>query len=111
MKTVWYRKAIGRVFNTLVNVLILPGIQDTQCGFKLFKREVAHYLFQRQRSERFSFDVEILFLARRAGYGVAEIPINWTNIPGSKVNLVKDSASMFLDILRFRALALMGKYK
>lgn len=111
VKTVWYRKLMGRTFATLVNLLILPGIADTQCGFKLFTRRAADELFSRQRSERFSFDVELLYLARRYGYRVKEVAINWTNTPGSKVNLVKDSLEMLLDILRFRWMGISGVYE
>lgn len=110
VKTVWYRKIIGRVFATLVNILIVPGISDTQCGFKLFRKELARYLAERQTAERFSFDVELLFLTRKGGFKIAEVPVNWTNVPGSKVNLVADSLDMFLDILKFRWRYLTGKY-
>lgn len=111
VKTVWYRKIIGRTFATLVNILIVSGIADTQCGFKLFTREAADKLFSRQRSEKFSFDVELLFLARKMKMVIAEVPVNWTNTPGSKVNLVRDSLEMFLDIIRFRLMALSGVYE
>lgn len=111
VSTVWYRKIIGRTFATLVNILIVPGIADTQCGFKLFRRSAADYVFQRQRAERFSFDVELLFLARKAGFQIAEVPINWTNCPGSKVNLVVDSMDMFLDILKIRLRYWLGVYR
>ncbi len=110
VKTVWYRKIIGRTFATIVNFLIVPGIADTQCGFKLFTRRAADELFSRQRAERFSFDVELLFLSRKLGFGVREVAVNWTNAPGSKVNLVKDSIAMFLDILRFRWMSICGVY-
>jgi len=108
--TLWYRKFLGRIFNGFVNFMVLPGIADTQCGFKLFVRPAAQYLFSRQKAERFSFDVEILFLARKAGYKIAEVPINWTDVPGSKVNLVKDSIHMGFDIIKFRLRDLFGGY-
>lgn len=108
--TVWYRKLMGRVFNGFVNLILLPGIADTQCGFKMFVRKAGRAIFSQQRAERFSFDVEVLFLARKAGYRIAEVPINWTNIPGSKVSLVGDSAAMFLDLLRFRLRDVFGGY-
>ena len=111
VKTILIRKMMGRIFNTLVNVVLLPKIADTQCGFKLFKRAAARQLFALQRADGFSFDVEVLFLARRAGFAVAEIPINWTNIPGSKVSLVRDSFLMFVDVVRFRLTDLFGGYK
>ena len=102
VETKWYRKYLGRSFNFVVNLLILPGIADTQCGFKLFTRDAARFLFQNQTATGFSFDVELLYMAQRTGMNIAEIPINWTNVPGSKVNLALDAAKMFLDILKFR---------
>jgi len=110
VRTVWYRKFIGRTFAFIVNFLIVPGIRDTQCGFKLFKRKVAEELFRRQRSERFSFDVELLFLATRFGYCISEVSVNWTNTPGSKVNLLRDSIAMLMDIFRFRWMNICGVY-
>lgn len=110
VQTVWYRKFMGRVFNSLVNLLIVPGIADTQCGFKLFRHEVAVRVFSLLTAERFSFDVELLFLARKCGFSIREIAVNWYNVPGSKVNLIKDSFSMFVDILRFRVNYLLGRY-
>jgi dolichyl-phosphate beta-glucosyltransferase len=102
VSTVIHRKILGRVFNRVVNLLLLPGIADTQCGFKLFTKRAAAYLFSQQRSDRFSFDVELLFLARQVKLTLTEVPINWTNIPGSKVNLLIDAIVMFRDILRFK---------
>ncbi|MFN8388893.1 MAG: flippase-like domain-containing protein [Bdellovibrionota bacterium] len=110
VQTLWYRKLIGRVFNAFVNLVVLPGVADTQCGFKLFVRPAAKFLFSRQKAEGFSFDVEVLFLARKAGFKIAEVPVNWTNIPGSKVNLMKDSLLMARDIVRFRLRGLFGGY-
>lgn len=102
IETRWYRKYLGRSFNACVNALILPGVADTQCGFKMFTAPAASFLFRHQTSSGFSFDVEILYLARRAGLSVAEVPINWINIPGSKVNLILDALRMFRDILDFK---------
>lgn len=110
VNTLWLRKFVGRIFNGIVNFVMLPGIADTQCGFKLFRRPVARYVFSRSKSEGFSFDVEILFLARKLGARIAEVPINWTNVPGSKVNLVRDSARMFRDIIVFRLRDIFGGY-
>ncbi len=111
VETAWYRKFIGRIFNGIVNSLLLPGIADTQCGFKLFTKPVARYVFSQQRADRFSFDVEILFLARKAGCQIAEVPINWTNVAGSKVNLVRDSFQMFVDVVTFRLRDVVGGYE
>lgn len=96
------RKISGRVFSGLVNLLLIPGIADSQCGFKMFRREVIHDLFSRQRIPGFAFDVELLFLARRFGFRIDEVPVNWSNQDGSKVNLFVDSVRMFRDILRIR---------
>jgi dolichyl-phosphate beta-glucosyltransferase len=104
VQTSIHRRCLGRVFNWCVNRILVPDIADTQCGFKMFSRESAMFLFKHQRSDRFSFDVEILFLARKANLKIAEVAINWTNVAGSKVNLVTDALSMFRDIFRFRVM-------
>lgn len=100
--TVMHRKVLGRMFNFFVNRIVLPGVADTQCGFKLFKRNIAQFVFKHQRADRFSFDVEVLYIAQRIEAKIAEIPVNWTNVPGSKVNLIRDALKMFRDILKFR---------
>jgi len=102
VRTVLHRRLLGRMFNAWVNAVLLPQVADTQCGFKLFTRRAAQFLFGRQQSERFSFDVELLYLARRAGIRVQEVAVNWNNIPGSKVNLVVDAARMLRDVVVFR---------
>jgi len=102
IKVRWYRMLIGRIFAALVKLLTVHGIQDTQCGFKLFTRDAARFLFERQRSEHFSFDVEILYIAQRAEMLIREVPVTWHHVPGSKVNLVLDSLAMARDLFRFR---------
>lgn len=97
-----HRRVLGRVFNKCVNLILLPTIADTQCGFKMFTRKTAMFLFRKQRADRFSFDVELLYMAHKANLNIKEVPINWTNVPGSKVNLVRDSLAMFRDVFRFR---------
>jgi len=99
-----HRRLLGRIFNRWVNTVLLPSITDTQCGFKMFSRNAALFLFRRQNSDRFSFDVEILYIATKAALRIQEVAINWNNIPGSKVNLVVDSLRMLRDVLRFRVL-------
>jgi dolichyl-phosphate beta-glucosyltransferase len=99
-----HRRFLGRVFNKCVNLLLLPSIADTQCGFKIFTRKAAMFLFRKQRADRFSFDVELLYMAHKAELKIKEVPINWTNVPGSKVNLVLDSLAMFRDVFRFRVI-------
>ena len=105
-----YRRVIGRIFHGLVELLTVPRVKDTQCGFKLFRGPVAHDLFSRMRIRGFSFDVEVLMMAQRRGYAIAEVPVNWTHQPGSKVNLVTDSASMLRDLFLIRGRYLSGQY-
>jgi glycosyltransferase involved in cell wall biosynthesis len=105
-----YRHWIGRVFNWLVRVITLPGLQDTQCGFKCFRAEVALDLFSYQTIHGWTFDVEILFLAMRRGYRVIEVPIPWYYNPGSRVRVLRDSIYMLADLFRIRWNALRGLY-
>jgi len=97
-----YRHLIGRAFNLLVRRLTIPEIQDTQCGFKCFRRAVAEDLFRVQRLDGWTFDVEILYVALRRGYRIIEIPIPWYYNPGSRVRVVRDSVTMFTDLFRIR---------
>src|SRR5918995_4500362 len=106
-----YRHLIGRPFHFLVECLADGGVKDTQCGFKLFRSSVAQDLFSRMRMNGFSFDVEVLVMARRRGYHVAEVPVNWTHQAGSKVRLTSDSLQMAADLLRIRAHCLSGDYQ
>jgi dolichyl-phosphate beta-glucosyltransferase len=106
----WLRKFLGRVFNGAVNLLVLPGIADTQCGFKMFVRPVARYAFSKQKAKRFSFDVEVLFLARKTGCKIIEVPVNWHHVPGSKINLILDAAHMLFDVITVRLRHLLGGY-
>ena len=98
----FYRQFMGKSFNAFVRLLAVPGIHDTQCGFKLFRGDVARELFSEARIDRFAYDVEILYLARRAGIPIAEVPVLWFNSPESKVAVVKDSLRMLRDLLRIR---------
>lgn len=105
------RRLAGTAFRWLVSVLVFPGIRDTQCGFKLFRKDAAEAIFSRQRIEGFSFDVEALFLARKAGYQITEVPVEWHDDPLSKVHPVRDAYRMFHDILKIRWNALLGRYR
>jgi glycosyltransferase involved in cell wall biosynthesis len=105
-----YRHWIGRVFNWLVRVITLPRLQDTQCGFKSFRADVAEDLFPHQTIHGWTFDVEILFLAMRRGYHIIEIPIPWYYNPGSRVRILRDSWLMLSDLFRIRLNALRGMY-
>lgn len=89
----WHRRIIGRVYHFLGSALV-PGIRDTACGCKLFRAEIAKFLFESQRVDRFAFDIEILALALRRNYKVAEIPLAWTAVPESKVRIVRDGIEM-----------------
>jgi dolichyl-phosphate beta-glucosyltransferase len=111
VKAKLHRRLIGRTFHFLVESLANPGVNDTQCGFKLFRSEVSHDLFSRMRMNGYSFDVEVLVMARRRGYRVAEVPVNWTHQPGSKVRLTVDSFQMAVDLFRIRSHCLKGEYE
>jgi dolichyl-phosphate beta-glucosyltransferase len=104
-----YREAMGRAFNALVQRLLLPGLHDTQCGFKLFSAAAAEAAFSAARLDGFSFDVEALFLARRRGLRVAEVPVVWRNDAATRVSFAAGGAA-FLDLLLIRRLARRGVY-
>ena len=97
------RQAMGRVFPYLVRAFVLPQFADTQCGFKMFRREVARDLFGRAQVDRFCFDVEILAMAVSKGYRIAELPVNWRNPEGgSTLRIVRDTNRMLADLWRIR---------
>ena len=97
-----YRELMGKVFNVLVKLICFRGIKDTQCGFKLFTAKAGKEICKLQRLERFSFDVEMLFIARKKGCKISEVPIKWANDPETKVGAIKDSINMFKDLLIIR---------
>lgn len=97
-----HRKLSGQVWSRLVRALGVSGVVDTQCGFKLFRGPVADDLFRPLRTEGFGFDVELILLARRRGYRIVEVPINWTDQPGSKVGVLKDGPRMLAQIVAAR---------
>ena len=103
------RHLMGRIYNWLVRRLAVPGVSDTQCGFKCFPGEQASALFQRQRTSGFAFDVEILFLARRSGLKVTEIGIDWYFREESKVRPLLDSVVMTWDLIKIRWLHRRGR--
>ena len=104
------RHFIGRGFNTLVRWMALPGLQDTQCGFKCFRGDVAARIFPLQTITGWTFDVEVLFIARKMGYSILEVPIPWYYNADSKVRVIKDSLHMFTDLIDIRLKALRGLY-
>lgn len=97
-----HRRLMGKGFNLLVQALLLPGLWDTQCGFKLFRGEVARDLFGRLRTDGFAYDVEVLYLAKRSGCRIEEVPVRWINSSSSRVSAIHDSREMLVDILRIR---------
>lgn len=98
----FYREYMGRFFNRLVQLFVMKGIIDTQCGFKLFKAEIAKDIASKQKVKGFSFDVEILYLANKRGYKVKEAPVVWLNSPSSRVNPFVDSCKMFFEIVSIK---------
>jgi glycosyltransferase involved in cell wall biosynthesis len=106
----YYRHFTGRVFNTLIRWLVLPGLQDTQCGFKCIRADVARDILPYQTLTGWAFDVELLYIARHHGYQVVEIPIDWYFNADSKISVVRDSLRMFLDLLLIRRNARHGLY-
>ena len=97
-----FRRLMGRVYNILVRLLALPGVGDTQCGFKCFRGEVVPSLFEKQILDGFAFDVEVLYLARRLGLSVREIPVDWHYRERSKVRALTDPLRMSWDLVRVR---------
>ena len=98
------RELMGRGFNVLVQMFVMQGIRDTQCGFKLMPGALARSLFAEVRLDGFAFDVELLWLARRRRLRIDEVPVVWRHAEASKVSPVTDAARMFVDLLRIRAL-------
>jgi dolichyl-phosphate beta-glucosyltransferase len=105
-----FRHFTGRVFNFFIRSLVLPGLHDTQCGFKCFRASVAKDIFRVQTLPGWSFDVELLAIARRRGFTITEIGIPWFYNNNSKVNILRDSVRMFLDLLTIRANTRRGVY-
>jgi glycosyltransferase involved in cell wall biosynthesis len=106
----FWREGMGRTFNKIVRGVTGLPFTDTQCGFKVMRREPVLPLFRAARIERFAYDVEILYLARKAGLSVREIPVRWKNAPGSKVRAVRDSFSMLCDVTRVVVRDRRGRY-
>jgi dolichyl-phosphate beta-glucosyltransferase len=98
----FYRETMGKTFNKIVQLMVIKGISDTQCGFKGFTKAAAEQIFKRSLIKGFGFDVEILYIASKLGLNVLETPVEWYNAEGSKVSPVKDSLKMLFEILRIR---------
>ena len=106
----WFREYGGRFFNLLVRFLTGLSIRDTQCGLKLFRRVSTHRAFELQRATGFGFDPELLFLIRRTGGKMIEVPVRWYNDPASRVQFLRDSTRMVLDLIALRWRAWRGTY-
>ena len=105
------RENAGRVFNLIMRTVLGLPLWDTQCGFKLYAASAAENIFRRQRLERFGFDAEVLYLAHHLGYRIAEVPVRWNHVEGTKISMFRDSLGMFLDLLRVRWNQLLGRYR
>lgn len=105
-----HRQLFGRVFNLLLRITLGLHFADTQCGFKAFKRAAVQAIFPRQRIERWGFDPEILFLARKFGFKVTEVPVAWGHSGETRIHPILDGAKMFQEMLRIRWYSLSGKY-
>ena len=106
----WYREYGGKAFNLVVRAITCLPFRDTQCGFKLFRMSSCREVFERLEIDRFAFDVEILFIARKRNLKVLEEPVIWRHSEGSKVKMLPDSAATFIQLLRIRLKSLRGRY-
>ncbi len=109
MKRPLVRRVMGTTYRTFVRALVPTGVQDTQCGGKAYTAEAARDLFSRQRLHGFAFDAEVLFLARRAGYRVTEIPFTLDQSDETSIDVLSDAPKMLIDLLRIRANALIQR--
>ncbi len=98
----WHRHVMGRVFNTIVRLFAVSGFHDTQCGFKMFRADVAETLFPLQTMNGWSFDVEILHVAQKYGYRIIEVPINWYYKANTRIHPIRDSIEMFVEVFKIR---------
>jgi dolichyl-phosphate beta-glucosyltransferase len=105
-----YRRLFGRIFNLALRVILDLQFKDTQCGFKAFTRRSAREIFPLQKIERWGFDPELLYLAKRLGFTVREIPVTWSHREGTRIHPLRDGVRMFGELLRIRWYALKGNY-
>jgi glycosyltransferase involved in cell wall biosynthesis len=106
-----FREFAGIIFNRIVRIVLWLPFVDTQCGFKAFRRERCRIIFEQQRIERFGFDPELLYLARHHGLKSVEIPVRWSHSPATKINMMRDSVQMFVDVFTIRWNSLLGRYR
>ena len=105
------RQKLGEGFTILSNVMLGSGVSDFTCGFKAFRLDVAKKLFGNQKIDRWGYDSEIIFLARKYGFEIKEVPVTWENDERTKVNLFKDVYRSFADLVKIRYFDITGKYK
>jgi dolichyl-phosphate beta-glucosyltransferase len=98
----WYRVALSRAGNRVIQRVLLDGVRDTQCGFKLFSRDAAQALARRLTRERFSFDMELLVIAKRLGYRVEEVPVNWYDSAGTRLRPIRSALQTLADLVSIR---------
>ena len=106
----FYKRLLGDVGNLIIQILLLPGLWDTQCGFKCFSEEAAKKIFSAMKTNRWAFDVESLVLGKKFGYKIKEIPVDWVNDSHSKVKPMA-YFQFFLEILKIRRRLWFGYYK
>lgn len=106
----FFRESLGHIFTKLTNVLVAPGIFDATCGFKAFRKSAARKIFNTSKLTGWAFDAEVLFLARKFGYSISQMPIVWANDEGTKVHILKDGTQAFIDLLKIRWWNIIGYY-
>jgi len=106
----FYRQIFGRIFNLMLRITLGLTFKDTQCGFKAFTRDAAMQIFPLQKIERWGFDPELLYLARKLKFKVAEVPVEWAHSEGTRISPLRDGTRMFLEMLKIRWNAITGKY-
>lgn len=106
----WLRETLGKFFNGVVRLVLRLPFSDTQCGFKAFRAGPSRIVFEQQTLERFGFDPELLFIARRRGLTVAEVPVRWADDPATRLNAMWDGPGAILEVLRVRWNAMVGRY-
>ena len=107
----WYRVLSGKVFNMIIRLLAVPAIRDTQCGFKYFKDGSAAKIFAVARLDGFGYDVEVLYLAKKYGYRIAETGVHWNNSPATKVSVLKHTVPMIIEVIQVRLNDWRGRYE
>jgi dolichyl-phosphate beta-glucosyltransferase len=106
----FYRQIFGRIFNLMLRITLGLRFKDTQCGFKAFTRRAAKTIFPLQKIERWGFDPELLYLARKLGFKVVEVPVEWAHSEGTRISPLRDGTRMFAEMLKIRWNGLSGKY-